>query len=77
MKSNHSVIAARKAVMICKKRNISIQDFEVNIGVAHGYLSRIIRCGRELGLEKLLKMSNILGVSIEELADDDISNFLR
>lgn len=54
---------------LCKCRGMQMRDVEKEIGVSTGYLSR----SKNLGIDKVMKIAEIFGLTIDELMKKDFS----
>lgn len=53
---------------LAKVKNLSMKEIEDEVGVSSGYLSKV---SKHMSIEKIEKLSNVLGVSIGELTEND------
>ena len=58
---------------ICKQKSIQIGKLEEQIGVSHGYLSRLDKSEKAICLANLYKTSKILETSLDDLLDEELS----
>lgn len=64
---------SRNVRFICKQRGLNISYLEKQIGVATGYFSRLEKNGLKISLLNAYNASEILGVTIDDLLNKDIS----
>lgn len=64
---------SRNVRFICKQRGLNIGDLEKQIGVSTGYFSRLEKNGLKISLLNVYNASEILGVTIDDLINKDLS----
>ena len=66
-------IFSRNVRFICKQRGLNIGNFEKQIGVSAGYLSRLEKNASKIALLNIYNASKILAVTIDDLLNKDMA----
>ena len=67
----------RNIKFLCKFNHIRMNELEKQLDISIGYLSKTAKHRKNLSIEKIAKISEILGVTVDDLINRDYAKELK